>query len=136
MWMPDAGQSHLYKWMSVLGSFVLIASIYSMAVLMDAHNSRVDTIGRATFFSRDVSAEERQFWVDHLMSAKRGVEFAFTALAATGAIGLVIAIAGGILWYSRVQRYEDGKRRLENQKLAEELAERAKASRPLVIGSP
>ncbi len=120
--IPDGGQGgHLYKFVTVLGSFIVIASIYAAAVVYDSHDARVRTSIVNLLDGSDTSKDAVDFWTTYLVSKRNDTAFVIVTLFIFAVIGLSVAIAAGFAWWVNVQSYEDQKRRLDFAKLKHEL---------------
>ncbi len=116
MFFPNALNGHLYQTITILGAFILIVCCYSLAVTFESHDVK---LLRAADHLLDESEDKttKEFWTSYLEARKRDTETVAFALLFGGTIGLAMMVFGAVMWYRRVQRFEDAKRRLENEKL-------------------
>ena len=120
--IPDGGQGgHLYKFATVLGTFIAIAAIYGACSLYVAHDVRIRENTAKLFTGADANSDARKFWLDYLKQKRDDVRVGVQVLTFFAAAGIGIAIAGAWHWYFRVQKFEDNRRFLENERLAREL---------------
>lgn len=107
MQIPDTQSDNLYKYVTILGVFLACTSIYSVSVCASSYGQRFREVFGQYLSNSAVDDEAKQVWAHFLV--------AITLL------GLGMSVTGGCLRYTRIQRHQDLKHRLENEKLQAEL---------------
>lgn len=113
---PTAASGHLYQYVMTLGAFIMIVSSYSLAVVFESHDAKLQ-LGAAHLLNQQEQEQSRKFWQSYLEARKKDTEIVLTVLTLSTLFGAVLTAIGGYCWYHRVQKFEDQKRQLENEQL-------------------
>lgn len=108
--IPATPTDNLYKYLTVLGTFVVMVSIYSFSQVVDSHDQRIRETAGQFLVGEQV---EKEFWIPYLLQQKRNSESAMSFLIGTIITGSLFAISGAVFWYLKLQRTEDCKIRVE-----------------------
>ena len=126
---------HLYAYVMVLGAFLTFFSTWASGTVYSAHDAKLLANVDKVLDLNGRPKEQQAMWGAMLAGSKKTTEFVLGVLLITGTIGLITALGGGIAWFFQVQRLEDLKRRLEYEKLKDELDEKRRADKPRIVTS-
>ncbi|WP_425618102.1 hypothetical protein NA78x_001797 [Anatilimnocola sp. NA78] len=109
---PNLPNGHLYQWITTFGALLAVVSVAGVGIQVRSQNEMVrQHVGKLLEVEKP-SGEYQKFWSEIFVSESNNTKFVVGFLMVTTLIGLVFACCGGYFWYSKVQWYEDERRRL------------------------
>ncbi len=128
--LPMSG-GNLYQYVTVLGVALAAVAVYGISQAADAHDAKHRAFLEKWIAEND---EAKQVWGDYMKQQKANVDVIIWFLVGVFVFGILLATAGGILWYVKKQRFDDLRIASEITRLQIELAEMQKQKK-LILGS-
>lgn len=116
---------HLYQYLTVLGVILASFSTNSLSSVWVHHTRTFENIAPRIVNGQGTSDLEAKMWRGYLDTQNSNLDYIVISLFISTIFGVIIAVAGAVLWWFNIQCLEDKKRTLE----VEEAIERLKASR-------
>lgn len=121
MQFPNFPTGHLYQYLTVLGAMIVMVSCYSAASVLESHDQKLRAAVEHVLVSEEVKADVKQFWMNYLQGRKSDAMFILHGLTIAFFVGIGFFLIGVHQWYFKVQKVEDNRRELENERLQGEV---------------